>query len=398
MMCPLTKELIMNTGKIIFTQLMDFMPWYEFQKCVERYSGNYKSRTFSCQDQFRCMAFAQLTYRESLRDIEACLRSMSNKLYHMGIRGNISRTTLARANENRDWRIYADFAQVLIHSARDLYSNDDFGLDLKETVYALDSTTIDLCLSLFPWAKFRTTKAGIKMHTLLDLRGPIPSFVEITPANVHDVNILDILIPEPGSFYIMDRGYIDYAKLYRLHQSCAFFIIRAKDNLKGVRIYSHSIDKSTGLRSDQTIRLRNYYSAKDYPEQLRRVHFFDSEHMQHYVFLTNNFSLPALTIAQAYKQRWQIELFFKWIKQHLRIKAFFGTSQNAVKTQIWIAISMYVLIAIVKKRLKLKYNLYTFLQILSVTIFEKVDISRLETVNDNINTLTDSRNQLELFN
>lgn len=388
----------MNTGKIIFTQLMDFMPWYEFQKCVERYSGNYKSRTFSCQDQFRCMAFAQLTYRESLRDIEACLRSMSNKLYHMGIRGNISRTTLARANENRDWRIYADFAQVLIHSARDLYSNDDFGLDLKETVYALDSTTIDLCLSLFPWAKFRTTKAGIKMHTLLDLRGPIPSFVEITPAKVHDVNILDILIPESGSFYIMDRGYIDYAKLYRLHQSCAFFIIRAKDNLKGVRIYSHSIDKSTGLRSDQTIRLKNYYSAKDYPEHLRRVHFFDSEHLQHYVFLTNNFSLPALTIAQAYKQRWQIELFFKWIKQHLRIKAFFGTSQNAVKTQIWIAISIYVLIAIVKKRLKLEYNLYTFLQILSVTIFEKIDISRLETVNDNINTLTDSRNQLQLFN
>ena len=388
----------MNTGKMIFSQLMDFMPWYEFQKCVERYSGDYKSRTFSCQDQFRCMAFAQLTYRESLRDIEACLGSMNSKLYHMGIRGNISRTTLARANENRDWRIYADFAQVLIHSAKDLYLNDDFGLDLKETVYALDATTIDLCLSLFPWAKFRTTKGGIKMHTLLDLRGPIPSFVEITPANIHDVNILDILIPEPGSFYVMDRGYIDYSKLYRLHQFCAFFIIRAKDNLKGIRIYSHTIDKSTGLRSDQTIRLKNYYSAKDYPEHLRRVHFFDSEHSQHYVFLTNNFSLPALTIAQAYKQRWKIELFFKWIKQHLRIKSFFGTSQNVVKTQIWIAISIYVLIAIVKKRLKLEYNLYTFLQILSVTIFEKIDISRLETMNDNINALNDSRNQLELFN
>jgi len=388
----------MNTGKMIFSQLMDFMPWYEFQKCVERYSGNYKSKTFSCQDQFRCMAFAQLTYRESLRDIEACLRSMNSKLYHMGIRGKVSRTTLARANENRDWRIYADFAQILIHSARDLYSNDDFGLDLKETVYALDATTIDLCLSLFPWAKFRTTKAGIKMHTLLDLRGHIPAFVEITPARVHDVNIFDILIPEPGSFYIMDRGYIDYAKLYRLHLSCAFFIIRAKDNLRGVRIYSHPIDKSTGLRSDQTIRLKNYYSAKDYPEHLRRVHFFDSEHDQHYVFLTNNFSLPALTIAQAYKERWKIELFFKWIKQHLRIKSFFGTSQNAVKTQIWIAISIYVLIAIVKKRLKLDHNLYTFLQVLSVTIFEKIDIYRLETVNDNINTLSDSCNQLELFN
>ena len=387
----------MNTGKTIFTQVMDFIPWYEFQKCVERYSGNYKSRMFTCQDQFLCMAFAQLTFRESLRDIEACLRSMQSKLYHMGIRGKVSRTTLARANENRDWRIYADFAQVLIHYARELYSNDPFGLDLKETVYALDATTIDLCLSLFPWAKFRTTKGGIKMHTLLDLRGSIPTFVEITPAKVHDVNILDILIPEPGSFYIMDRGYIDYEKLYHFNQSGAFFIIRAKDNLKSVRIYSHPIDKSTGLRSDQTIRLKNYYSAKDYPEYLRHVRFFDSEHSQYYVFLTNNFSLPALTIAQAYKQRWKIEIFFKWIKQHLRIKSFFGTSQNAVKSQIWIAISIYVLIAIVKKRLKLECNLYTFLQILSVTIFEKTDISRLDTEINNINVFTDSHNQLKLF-
>lgn len=387
----------MNAGKTVFSQLMEFIPWYEFQKCVERYSGNYKSRTFSCMDQFLCMAFAQLTFRESLRDIEACLRSMQSKLYHMGIRGKISRTTLARANENRDWRIYADFAQVLIHFARDLYSNDDFGLDLKGTVYALDATIIDLSLSLFPWAKFRTTKGGIKMHTLLDLRGPIPSFVEITPAKVHEVNILDILIPEPGSFYIMDRGYTDFEKLYRFNQSRAFFIIRGKSNLKGVRIYSHAIDKSTGLRSDQTIRLKNYYVSKDYPEYLRRVRFFDSEHNQYYVFLTNNFSLPALTIAQAYKQRWKIELFFKWIKQHLKIKSFFGTSQNAVKTQIWTAISIYVLIAIVKKRLKLEYSLYTFLQILSVTIFEKIDISRLDSDNDNIDTFIDSHNQLELF-
>ncbi|MCK4882341.1 MAG: IS4 family transposase, partial [Candidatus Omnitrophica bacterium] len=328
---------------------------------------------------------------------ENCLSAFSGKLYHSGISKPVSRSTLADANEKRDWRIYADFAQVLIHYARDLYSNDPFGLDLKETVYALDATTIDLCLSLFPWAKFRTTKGGIKMHTLLDLRGPIPTFVEITPARVHDVNVLDILVPEPGSFYLMDRGYIDYEKLYRFNQSGAFFIIRAKDNLKGVRIYSHHIDKSTGLRSDQTIRLKNYYSAKNYPEYLRRVRFFDSEHSQYYVFLTNNFSLPALTVAQAYKQRWQVELFFKWIKQHLRIKSFFGTSQNAVKTQIWIAISTYVLIAIVKKRLKLECNLYTFLQILSVTIFEKIDISRLDTDSDNINNFADSRNQLELF-
>ncbi|MCI0445801.1 IS4 family transposase [bacterium] len=388
----------MNTGKTVFSQVMEFLPLHQFRRCVKKYNGDYKVQRFSCMDQFLCMAFAQLTFRESLRDIEVCLRSMHSKLYHMGIRGKISRTTLARANENRDWRIYADFAQVLIHSARDLYSNDPFCLDLKETVYALDATIIDLSLSLFPWAKFRTTKAGIKIHTLLDLRGSIPSFVEITPAKIHEVNILDILIPEPGSFYIMDRAYTDFEKLYRLHQSRAFFVIRGKSNLQSVRIYSHKINKSTGLRSDQTIRLKNYYVSKDYPEYLRRICFFDSEHGQYYVFLANNFSLPALTIAQAYKQRWKIELFFKWIKQHLKIKSFFGTSQNAVKTQIWIAISTYVLIAIVKKRLKLEYNLYTFLQILSVTIFEKTEISRLDTDNDNINTLINSPNQLELFN
>lgn len=387
----------MNTGKTIFSQLMEFLPLHQFRKCVKRYKGDYKVQSFSCMDQFLCMAFAQLTFRESLRDIEACLRSMHSKLYHMGIRGNVSKSTLADANNTRDWRIYADFAQVLIHTARDLYSSDPFGLDLKETVYALDATIIDLSLSLFPWAEFRTTKSGIKVHTLLDLHGPIPSFVEITPAKIHEVNILDILIPEPGSFYIMDRGYTDFDKLYRFTQSGAFFIIRAKDNLKAVRVYSHAVNKSTGLRSDQTVRLKNYYVSKDYPEYLRRVRFFDSEHSQYYVFLTNNFLLPALTVAQAYKQRWQIELFFKWIKQHLRIKAFFGTSQNAVKTQIWIAISVYVLIAIVKKRLRLEYNLYTFLQILSVTIFEKIELSRLYTDNGNINNFVNSGNQLELF-
>lgn len=388
----------MNTGKTIFTQIMEFLPLHQFRKCVRRYKGDYKVQNFSCMDQFLCMAFAQLTYRESLRDIEACLRSMQNKLYHMGIRGKVSRTTLARANENRDWRIYADFAQILIHSARELYANDKFALDLKETVYALDATTIDLSLSLFPWAKFRTTKGGIKLHTLLDLRGPIPTFVEITPAKVHEVNILDILIPESGSFYILDRGYTNFKKLYHWHQSHAFFIIRGKGNLKGKRIYSHKVDKSTGLRSDQTIRLINYYSSKDYPELLRRVRFYDSEHNQYYIFLTNNFSLPALTIAQAYKQRWQIELFFKWIKQHLRIKSFFGTSQNAVKSQIWIAISIYVLIAIVKKRLKLDYELYTFLQILSVTIFNKIEISRLGNKYDVLNDFINPGNQLQLFN
>lgn len=388
----------MNTGKTVFSQIMEFLPLHQFRKCVKRYKGDYKVQSFSCMDQFLCMAFAQLTFRESLRDIVVCLRSMQSTLYHMGIRGKVSKSTLSDANNTRDWRIYADFAQVLIHSVRDLYSNDEFGLDLKETVYALDATIIDISLSLFPWAKFRTTKGGIKLHTLLDLRGPIPTFVEITPAKIHEVKILDILIPEPGSFYILDRGYTDFEKLYHWHQSHAFFIIRGKGNLKGTRIYSHKVDKSTGLRSDQTIRLTNYYSLKDYPEHLRRVRFYDSEHNQYYVFLTNNFFLPALTIAQAYKQRWQIELFFKWIKQHLRIKSFFGTSQNAVKSQIWIAISIYVLIAIIKKRLKIEYNLYTFLQILSVTIFNKIELSRLGNESDVLNNFINSGNQLELFN
>lgn len=387
----------MNTGKMVFSQIIDFLPLHQFRRCVKRYKGNYKVQSFSCMDQFLCMAFAQLTYRESLRDIEACLRSMKSKLYHMGIRGKISKSTLADANNTRDWRIFADFAQILIHSARDLYLNDDFGLDLKETVYALDATIIDLSLSLFPWAKFRTTKSGIKIHTLLDLRGSIPSFVEITPAKVHEVDILDILIPEPGSFYIMDRGYIDFRKLYRLSQFGAFFVVRSKTHLQYTRVYSHVIDKSTGLRSDQTVRWKHHYALKDYPMHLRRIRFFDTKHSKYYTFLTNNFSIPALIVAQAYKQRWKIELFFKWIKQHLRIKSFFGTSQNAVKTQIWIAISVYVLIAIIKKRLKIKYNLYTFLQILSVTIFEKIEISRLNEEYDNINALPGFPNQLELF-
>jgi len=367
----------MNTGKTIFAQVMDFLPLNEFHKCVRRYQGNYKLKSFSCLDQFLSMAFAQLTYRESLRDIETCLRSMKGKLYHMGIRSKVSRSTLADANENRDWRIYADFTQVLIHTARDLYLNDDFGVELENTVYALDATTIDLCLSLFPWARFRKTKAGIKLHTLLDLRGSIPTFIEITEALLHDVNILDILVGEPGSRSVMDRGYLDFARLYSWKLCGSFFIVRAKKNLKFRRLYSHPVDRSTGLRCDQTIVLTN--SFKDYPENLRRICFYDSENNLLLTFLTNNFSLPALTIAQLYKCRWKVELFFKWIKQHLRIKSFFGTSENAVKTQVWIAISVYVLVAIVKKRLNIQHSLYTILQVLSVTAFEKVPITQVLT-------------------
>ena len=364
----------MNTGRIVFSQIMDFIPLQEFRKCVKRYRGNYKVQKFSCMDQFLCMAFAQLTYRESLRDIEACLRAMQSKLYHMGIRGRVSKSTLADANEKRDWRIYADFAQVLIHIARSLYAKEEFGVELDQTVYALDSTTIDLCLSLFPWAKFRKRKAGVKLHTLLDLRGNIPTFIRITEALVHDVNILDDIITEAGAFYIMDRGYLDFARLYIFHQCLAFFVTRAKGNFQFRRLYSHPIDKSTGLRCDQTIVLTGFYSSKDYPERLRRIRYVDKETEQNLVFITNCFTLPAITIAQLYKCRWQVELFFKWIKQHLRIKAFFGTTENAVKTQIWIAISVYVLVAIIKKQLNLELNLYTILQILSVTLFEKVSI------------------------
>ena len=387
----------MNTGRTVFSQIMDFLPLRDLRKCVKRYRGNYKVQKFSCMDQFLCMAFAQLTYRESLRDIEACLRAMQSKLYHMGIRSRVSKSTLADANENRDWRIYADFAQVLIHIARGLYAKEEFGIELDQTVYALDSTTIDLCLSLFPWAKFRKHKAGIKLHTLLDLRGNIPTFIRITEALIHDVNILDDIIPEAGAFYIMDRGYLDFARLYIFNQCLAFFVTRAKGNFQFRRLYSHPVDKSTGLRCDQTIVLRGFYSLKDYPERLRRIRYVDKETEQNLVFLTNCFTLPAITIAQLYKCRWQVELFFKWIKQHLRIKAFFGTTENAVKTQIWIAISVYVLVAIIKKQLNLKLNLYTILQILSVTLFEKVSILQVLMEAGYKTDDTDFCNQLMLF-
>ena len=386
----------MNTGKTIFSQVMEFLPMYEFHKCVERYHGERKILSFSCLDQYLSIAFAQLTFRESLRDIESCLRSMSGRLYHMGFRGRISRSTLADANEKRDWRIYADFAMVLIHRARELYINEPFGVELANTVYALDSTTIDLCLALFPWARFRKNKGAIKLHTLLDLRGNIPSFIDITDGKVHDVNVWDILISEAGSFYIMDRGYIDFKRLYELHQALAFFVIRAKSNLQYRRLYSRPVDKSTGLRCDQTIVLTQSFA--DYPGQLRLVKFYDAENDLRLTFLTNNFALEALTIAQLYKCRWKVELFFKWIKQHLRIKAFFGTSENAVKTQVWIAVSVYVLIAIIKKRLALEPSLYTILQILSVTMFEKTLLSQALTENDVFETIDGNDNQLKLFN
>jgi hypothetical protein len=387
----------MYVGKTIFAQLIDFLPVVEFRKCVKRYRGHYKVKQFTCWDQFLSMAFAQLTYRESLRDIESCLRSVDHKLYHLGFRGKISRSTLAEANENRDYRIYADYAQVIINAARKLYLKEPFGADLKDTVYALDATVIDLCLSLFPWATFRTTKAGIKLHTLLDLRGNIPSFIRITTADVHEVNILDELIPEPGSYYVMDRGYLDFERLHKIQREKAYFVIRAKSNLKFHRIYSHPIERDSGLICDQTILLDSYYSSLGYPDKLRRVKYYDQENGQRLTFLTNNFEIPALTIAAIYKCRWQIELFFKWIKQHLRIKAFYGTSSNAINTQIWIAITVYVLVAIVKKRLSLKTDLYTILQILSVTCFEKTPILQaLAQVDYNLDT-TLLTNQLQLF-
>lgn len=387
----------MNTGRTIFSQIMDYLPLHEFRKCVKRYRGHYKVQSFCCLDQYLCMAFAQLTYRESLRDIEACLRSMQNKLYHMGIRGKVSRSTLADANERRDWRIYADFAQVLIDQARRLYADDDFGIELEETVYALDSTTIDLCLSLFPWARFQRCKAAIKLHTALDLRGSIPISIKITDAKVYDLCILDELIPEPGSFYIMDRGFLDFTRLYTLHLFRAYFVIRARSNLQFRRIYSHPIDKSVDLRCDQTIALTGINSSRYYPENLRRVRIFDASKHKHLTFLSNNFILPPSIIAELYKCRWQIELFFRWIKQHLRIKSFYGTSENAVKTQIWIAVSVYLLVAIIKKRLNLEMSLYTFLQILSVRAFEKMSILQVLGEFSGTECHGDSSKQLELF-
>ena len=387
----------MNYGRIIFAQLMDFLPIYDFRRCVERYDGNKHTKGFSCWDQYLCMAFAQLTYRESLRDIEACLRAIPTRRYHMGIRGSVARSTLGEANEKRDWRIYADFAQVLISQARSLYSKDDFGLELEKTVYALDSTTIDLCLSLFPWAHFRKTKAAVKLHTLLDLRGSIPALSFITDGKVHDVNILDYLLPEAGSFYIMDRGYLDYTRLYKIHLSQAFFIIRAKSNTQFRRVYSHEVDRACGLICDQSGVLIGFYTAQEYPDKIRRIKFYDTETRKRLVFLTNNFILPALTIAQLYKCRWKIELFFKWIKQHLRIKAFFGTSDNAVKTQIWIAISVYVLVAIARKRLHLEASLYTMLQVLSLTLFEKTPIKEAICIPNDIAEPPDLCKQLDLF-
>ncbi len=387
----------MYTGKLIFSQVMDHLPMYDFRHCVERYRGNYKVKTFTCRDQYLSMAFAQLTYRESLRDIEACLRSQSAKLYHMGIRGGMSRTTLAKANEQRDWRIYADFAQALIQIARPLYADEDLGLDLDNTLYALDSTTIDLCLSVFPWAHFRSTKAAVKLHTLLDLRGNIPTFIHISDGKLHDVNVLDILIPEAGAFYIMDRGYVDFTRLYALHLAGAFFVTRDKSKLKYQRRYSRKVDKSTGLLCDQTVVLSGLNTPDYYPIPLRRIKYCDAKTGKIFNFLTNNFTIPALTVADLYRHRWQVELFFKWIKQHLRIKSFFGTSENAVKTQVWIAISVYVLVAIIKKRLKLKASLYTILQILSVTIFERMPLNQMVTDSEYKPESCDMANQLNLF-
>jgi hypothetical protein len=387
----------MHAGKLVFAQVMEHLPLSTFHRCVDRYGGHYKVQRFSCLDQYLSMAFAQLTYRESLRDIEACLRAQASKLYHMGFRARVARNTLANANATRDWRIYCELAQSLIRTARRLYADEPLGIDLAETVYALDSTTIDLCLSVFPWAPFRTDEAAVKLHTLLDLRGNIPSFIFISDGKVHDVNILDQLVPEPGAFYLLDRGYIDFDRLGRLAAAGSFFVTRAKSNLQCHRQYSHPVDKSTGLICDQTVLLTGFYSRKGFPTPLRRIRFKDPTSGKTLVFLTNQFALPALTITHLYRLRWQIELFFKWIKQHLRIKTFFGTSENAVKTQIWIAISTYVLVAIMKKRLSLSASLYEILQILSLTMFEQTPLPQLLTFAQPTLLASTSANQLILF-
>ena len=387
----------MNYGKTIFAQLMDFLPTHEFGQCVERYQGHYKIKSFTCWDQFLCMAFAQFTYRESLRDIQACLRGSQQKLYHMGFRGKVSRNTLAHANQVRDWRIYGDFAHILIAQARRLYAHEDFGVELEEAVYAFDASTIDLCLSVFPWAKFRQRKGAIKLHTLMDLRGSIPTLIFITHGKVHEINLLDELLFEPGAIYLFDRGYLDFARLYNIHQSPAFFIIRAKRNFRFRRLFSQPADKAKGIQADQIIQLHGFYSRRDYPDRLRRIRYFDAEKQKRLVFLTNNFALPALTIAELFRCRWKIELFFKWIKQHLRIKAFYGTSENAVKTQTWIAITIYVLVAIIKKVLKLEPSLYSMLQILSVTLFEKTPLFQVLSQTQPDQMETNSSKQLKLF-
>ena len=387
----------MYVGKTLFAQLMDFVPWTTFTKIVSRYGGDRRVRTLACAEQYRAMAFAQLTYRESLRDIETCLSVQASKLYHMGFRDPVRRSTLADANENRDWRIYADLAQRLIVQARKLYATEEFGLDLTNTVYALDSTTIDLCLSVFPWAHFRRTKAAVKMHTLLDLRGNIPSFIHVSDGKMADVHALDLLVPELGAIYVMDRGYVDFARLHVLHQAGAFFVTRAKSNMNSHRVYSSATDRTTGIICDQAIALDGRYTRPDYPEHLRRIRFKDAETGKTLIFLTNHVGLPALTIAALYKNRWHVELFFKWIKQHLRIKQFYGTSENAVKTQIWIAVSVYVLVAIVKKRLKLDASLYTLLQIFSITLFEKIDMKQALDVGEYKRNSCEENNQLNLF-
>jgi hypothetical protein len=387
----------MNNGRTIFSQLMDFVPSYEFRKCVERQRGHYKVKNFSCWDQFLCMAFAQLTYRESLRDIEACLQANHSKLYHMGIRGKMARNTLANANAVRDWRIFEDFARVLIAIARPLYTGEELGIQFERAIYALDSTTIDLCLALFPWALFRKHKAAIKLHTLLDVRARIPSVIIVTPGKIHDVNILDQLSFDPGAVYIMDRGYVDFARLHHIQQASAFFVTRAKRNFQCRRLYSHPVDKTAGVQCDQTVVLTGFYARKHYPEKLRRIRYVDPKTGKRFVFLTNNHVLPAVVIAQLYRARWHVELFFKWIKQHLRIKAFFGTTENAVKTQIWTAIAIYVLVAIVKKRVNLTQRLYGILQILSVSLFEKTPILQLFSQTESIENDPDSPKQLILF-